>query len=99
MVGGPIHGENRPLLTNELVGFEKQTVHLDFRKYTDHFRGICGIYLKSIKEKPTDHNMKTIGLRNTRVLTNFAQNSPHTNVWGEPVFSAMAAGWFCEKSG
>jgi hypothetical protein len=22
-----------------------------------------------------------------------------TNVWGEPVFSVMAAGWFCEKSG
>jgi hypothetical protein len=21
------------------------------------------------------------------------------NVWGEPVFSVMAAGWFCEKSG
>ena len=23
----------------------------------------------------------------------------HVNVWGEPVFSVMAAGWFCEKSG
>ena len=23
----------------------------------------------------------------------------NTNVWGEPVFSAMVAGWFCEKSG
>jgi len=22
-----------------------------------------------------------------------------TNVWGEPVFSVMAASWFCEKSG
>jgi hypothetical protein len=21
------------------------------------------------------------------------------NVWGEPVFSVMAASWFCEKSG
>jgi hypothetical protein len=21
------------------------------------------------------------------------------NVWGEPVFSVMAGGWFCEKSG
>jgi hypothetical protein len=38
MIGGPIHGENRPLLTNDLVGFEKQPVevHQDFRKYTDH---------------------------------------------------------------
>jgi hypothetical protein len=43
--------------------------------------------------------MKTIGLRNTRVLTNCAQNSPRTNVRGELVFSAMATGWFCEKSG
>jgi hypothetical protein len=25
--------------------------------------------------------------------------SIHPNVRGEPVFSVMAAGWFCEKSG
>jgi hypothetical protein len=28
-----------------------------------------------------------------------APERPQNNVRGEPVFSVMAAGWFCEKSG
>jgi hypothetical protein len=28
-----------------------------------------------------------------------ALNTEHCNVRGEPVFSVMAAGWICEKSG
>jgi hypothetical protein len=44
-------GENRPLVTNELVEFEKQPVEVqDFREFTDHFRGIYRIYLKLMKE-------------------------------------------------
>ena len=41
--------ENRQLVTNEPVEFEKQPVEVqDFRRITDHFRGIHGIYLKLI---------------------------------------------------
>ena len=37
-------------------------------------------------------------------ITLWAKNEAHryimgSNVWGEPVFSVMAAGWFCEKFG
>ena len=42
-------GENRQLVTDEPVEFEKQLVKVqDFRNITDHFRGIYGIYLKLI---------------------------------------------------
>ena len=34
-------------------------------------------------------------------LSHIYLSSPpnHINVWGEPAFSVMVAGWFCEKSG
>ena len=38
-------GKNRLLVTDELVEVQ------DFKKTTDHFRGIYGMYLKLIKEK------------------------------------------------
>ena len=38
-------GENRQLITEELVEFEKQLVEVqDYRKINDHFRGIYRIY-------------------------------------------------------
>jgi hypothetical protein len=53
-------GENRQLLTNAPVEFEKlpvEEVH-DCRKSSDHFRGIYRrIYPKLIKRKPEDVNM------------------------------------------
>ena len=43
--------ENRQLVTDEPVEFEKQPVEgQDCRKITDHFRGICRMYHNSIKE-------------------------------------------------
>ena len=43
-------GENRQLVTDEPVEFEKYPVEVqDFRKITENFRGIYGIYLNSIK--------------------------------------------------
>jgi hypothetical protein len=37
------------LVTNEPVGFEKSPVEVqDFKRITDHFRNIYGIYLKLI---------------------------------------------------
>ena len=39
--------ENRPLVTDSPVEFEESLVEVqDFRKITDHFREIYGIYLK-----------------------------------------------------
>jgi hypothetical protein len=44
-MGGPGLGENRWLVTDEPVDVR------DFRKITDHFRGIYGrIYLKRMKQ-------------------------------------------------
>ena len=44
--------ENRPLVTDELVEFEKQPVEVQqFRKTIDRFGGIYGIYLKLMKEE------------------------------------------------
>ena len=41
----PMIGENRRLVTNEPVEFEKQPVEVqDSRKLTNHFRGIYRIY-------------------------------------------------------
>ena len=54
----PMNRENRLLVTDEPVELEKRPVEVgDSRKVTDHFRGICRMYLKLINEKPEDHNM------------------------------------------
>ena len=43
--------ENRRLVTNEPVEFEKQPVKVqDYRKITNHLRGIYGIYPNLVKE-------------------------------------------------
>ena len=47
----------------------------DFRKPTDHFRGIYGIYCKVIQNSSKDHNTQPVGLENTRILTGYAQKS------------------------
>ena len=44
-------GKNRRLVTDEPVQFEEEPVEVqDFRRITNHFRGIYGIYLKCIKQ-------------------------------------------------
>ena len=46
-----MNGKNRPLVTDELVKFEKEPVEVqDFCKITDHLRGIYGVHLKLIKK-------------------------------------------------
>lgn len=50
--------ENRALFTDELVEFEGQLVEVqDFRKSTNCFRRIYGIYPRLIKTKPKVHKM------------------------------------------
>jgi hypothetical protein len=51
--------ESQLLVTSALVEVQ------DFRKKIIHFRGIRGLYLKLMKEKPKNHNMQPVGLGNT----------------------------------
>ena len=40
-----MNGENRLLVTDESVEFDKKPVEVEtFRRFTDHFRGIYRIY-------------------------------------------------------
>jgi hypothetical protein len=51
-------GRKRPIITEELVEFEKQPVEaqeFSIIQYTDHFRGIYMEYIS--KGKPKDHKM------------------------------------------
>lgn len=52
-----MNGETQLLVTDELAEFEKLPVEVqDFGKFTNDFRGLYGISLKLIKEKPKDVN-------------------------------------------
>ena len=53
----------------------------NFIKVIKHFKGVCEIYLKLINNKKpqrSQHAMSPIELGNTRMLTNYAQQSPQT---------------------
>ena len=53
--------EKRPLVTDEPVEFEINLDEVqDFRRFTNHFGGIYGIYLKLINKTPKDHNMQPV---------------------------------------
>ena len=63
--------KNRQLVTDRLVEFEKQPVQVqDFKKITDHFRGIYRIL--------EDVNMWPVRLANIRISTDYAQKSPRS---------------------
>ena len=72
-----MNGENRPPLPYGLIESVEVGVQ-DFKEITHHSRGIHGIYLKCIKKKSsktsTQHVTGSHG--NTRVLTDFAHQSP-----------------------
>ena len=52
-----MNGENQPLVTDEPVEFEKSVENQDFKKNTNPFKKIFGIYLNIEREKWRDHNM------------------------------------------
>ena len=67
-------GQNS-VVADEPVGFEKQLVEVHcFRKITDRFGGICGIYLGLVVKSQKITTCNPIGLGNTRILTDGAQN-------------------------
>jgi hypothetical protein len=57
--------ENRSLVINELVEFEKQPVEVqNSREMTYNLRGICGTYLKlSKKIEQSQHLMNRLNLK------------------------------------
>ena len=64
-----MNGENGPLVTDELVEFDKQRFRFqDFRKFTYHFRGTYGICLERRKEnRKMMPSVLELGLGNTRI--------------------------------
>ena len=53
-----MNGENRLLVTDEAVEFEKYLIQVpDFKKIIHLFRAIYGVYLQLIKKKLKDVNM------------------------------------------
>ena len=89
-------GENRCLVTNEPVEFEKRPVEVrGFRRTTDHFRGIYGIYLGWIKQHRKMSTCNRLDLDSPDLDRLYMpKNFPGTGleskrdyVRGEPVFS------------
>ena len=71
--------DNRQLVTNEPVEFEKSPVQVqDCRNITDQFRGIYRIYPNLIKENRRMSTCNQLGFANTRISTNYAQKSPQS---------------------
>ena len=67
------------VVTNEPVEFEKQLVEVQgFSKITDHFKGICAIYLKLIKKPKRSQHVTSWSWKHYRILNDYAQKSPWT---------------------
>ena len=68
-VSSPMIGDNRQLVTNEPVEFQKQLVeNQDCRKITDHFRGIYRMY-PQFNKKNWRMSTSVIG-ENRQLVTN-----------------------------
>jgi hypothetical protein len=77
MVPGAMIGENRQLVTNEPVEFQKKPVEVqDCRKITDHFRGIYRIYPNFIKEIRRMSTCNRLDFQTLRSLPIMLKNLP-----------------------
>jgi hypothetical protein len=77
----PTIEENRQLVTDGLVEFEKKMVEVqDCRKFTDHFRGIYRIYPNLIKENRRMSTCHRLDLQTLRISTDYARNLPDHSV-------------------
>ena len=73
-------GENRQLVTDDPVEFEKLPVEVqDCRKITDHFRGIYRIYLNLIKENRKMSTCNRLDLQTLGSQPIMPKNSPNTD--------------------
>ena len=70
------NGENRSLVTNEPVEFEKQPVEVEnLGRTTNHSRGgIYRMYLALLKKVPNNH-MEPFGVGSAWILTDYARES------------------------
>jgi hypothetical protein len=72
-------GENWQLVTNEPIEFEKYLVEVqDCRKNCRSFQKNLKNIPQFKKGNPKDVNMQPVGLANTRISTNYAQNPPQS---------------------
>jgi hypothetical protein len=72
----PTIGENRQLVTNEPVEFEKEPVEVhNCRTIANPFRRMYRIYPNFIKENRRRSACNSVGLANTRIST--AASQPH----------------------
>ena len=71
-------GENQQLVTNEPVEFEKEPVEVqDYRKITDHFRGIYRIYPNLTKENRRMSTCNRLDLQTLGSQRIMSKNLPH----------------------
>ena len=74
-----MNGENWLLVTDEPIEFEKWLVEVqDFMTITDHFRGIYIINPNLIKKNWKMSTVQPVGLENTTISNEYAQNPPWT---------------------
>ena len=71
-------GKNWRLVAVEPVEFEKLPVEVqDWRKFTDHFRGIYRIYIQLMKKNRKLSTCNRLDLKTlARILTSYAQIPP-----------------------
>ena len=74
----PTSGKNRRLVTDEPIEFEKLVFEVgDFNSITNHFKGICKIYLKWIKKNLKMSTCNWLILESVvLILTAYAQKLP-----------------------
>ena len=74
-------GQNRPVVTDEPVEFEKLTgCHSRLQEINQSFYRDPWNIPRITKETPKDHNMKPVGVGNTlaRIWADYAQKAPRT---------------------
>ena len=80
----PMCEKNRRLVTDELVEFEKWPVEVgDFRRISDHFRGIYKIYLKRIKQNRKMSTCNWLDLESPESSPTMPKNFPGTSNRGD----------------
>jgi len=81
-----------PVVTDEPVEFEKYLVDIQDLEFYQSFKRDLWNIPQINWEKPKDFNVQLAGLGNTRILTNYAQNS-FLDI-GDYLKKEIKANWF-----
>ena len=77
----PTSGKNRRLVTDEPIEFEKLVFEVgDFNSITNHFKGICKIYLKWIKKNLKMSTCNRLNLESVGSWPTLPKNLPGTGI-------------------